>query len=138
MSPQAHNKDWRTTNTHNTARLAKWTLAWVITMAIANFGPQLIWQQDVITITAIASNFIIGIGMILANRRQLLGLDELQQKIQLNAMGLSLGVGLIVGLSYSNLDTTNLITGHAEISHVVIIMGLTYLVGIILGHRKYQ
>ena len=51
---------------------------------------------------------------------------------------MSLGVGLIVGLSYSNLDTTNLIAGHAEISHLVIIMGLTYLVGIILGHRKYQ
>jgi hypothetical protein len=60
---------------------------------------------------------MIGIGMILANRRLRLGLDELQQKIQLNAMGLSLGVGFIVGLSDSNLDITNLITGHADISH---------------------
>ncbi|MGI2113058.1 hypothetical protein ACRN9G_05585 [Shewanella frigidimarina] len=138
MSPLTHNKDWKNTNKHNTTRLATWTLAWVISMAVANFGPQFIWQQDLITIMAIGTNFMMGIGMILANRRQLLGLDELQQKIQLNAMGLSLGVGLIVGLSYSNLDTTNLIAGHAEISHLVIIMGLTYLVGIILGHRKYQ
>ncbi|MGI2224235.1 hypothetical protein [Shewanella frigidimarina] len=138
MSPLTHNKDWKNTNKHNTTRLAKWTLAWVISMAVANFGPQFIWQQDLITIMVIGTNFMMGIGMILANRRQLLGLDELQQKIQLNAMGLSLGVGLIVGLSYSNLDTTNLIAGHAEISHLVIIMGLTYLVGIILGHRKYQ
>jgi hypothetical protein len=60
---------------------------------------------------------MISIGMILANRRLRLGLDELQQKIQLNAMGLSLGVGFIVGLSDSNLDITNLITGHADISH---------------------
>tara|TARA_R110002124_G_scaffold213111_3_gene379262 strand:+ start:1606 stop:2022 length:417 start_codon:yes stop_codon:yes gene_type:complete len=138
MSPLTHNKDWKNTNKHNTTRLATWTLAWVISMAVANFGPQFIWQQDLITIMAIGTNLMMGIGMILANRRQLLGLDELQQKIQLNAMGLSLGVGLIVGLSYSNLDTTNLIAGHAEISHLVIIMGLTYLVGIILGHRKYQ
>lgn len=138
MSPLTHNKDWKNTNKHNTTRLATWTLAWVISMAVANFGPQFIWQQDLITIMAIGTNFMMGIGMILANRRQLLGLDELQQKIQLNAMGLSLGVGLIVGLSYSNLDTTNLIAGHAEISHLVTIMGLTYLVGIILGHRKYQ
>tara|TARA_R110002050_G_scaffold50261_4_gene116183 strand:+ start:169 stop:585 length:417 start_codon:yes stop_codon:yes gene_type:complete len=138
MSPLTHNKDWKNTNKHNTTRLATWTLAWVISMAVANFGPQFFWQQDLITIMAIGTNFMMGIGMILANRRQLLGLDELQQKIQLNAMGLSLGVGLIVGLSYSNLDTTNLIAGHAEISHLVIIMGLTYLVGIILGHRKYQ
>ncbi|WP_137225192.1 hypothetical protein [Shewanella sp. MEBiC00475] len=138
MSPLTRNQNWKNTNKHNTARLAKWTLAWLISMAIANFGPLFIWQQDALTIVAIGINFILGIGMILANRRQLLGLDELQQKIQLNAMGLSLGVGLIVGLSYSNLDTTNLITGRAEISHLVIIMGLTYLVGIILGHRKYQ
>ena len=138
MSPLTQNQDWKNTNKHNTTRLATWTLAWVISMAVANFGPQFIWQQDLITIMAIGTNFMMGIGMVLANRRQLLGLDELQQKIQLNAMGLSLGVGLIVGLSYSNLDTTNLIAGHAEISHLVIIMGLTYLVGIILGHRKYQ
>ncbi|AZG74720.1 hypothetical protein [Shewanella livingstonensis] len=138
MLPLTHNKDWKNTNKHNTTRLATWTLAWVLSMAVANFGPQFIWQQDLITIMAIGTNFMMGIGMILANRRQLLGLDELQQKIQLNAMGLSLGVGLIVGLSYSNLDSTNLIAGHAEISHLVIIMGLTYLVGIILGHRKYQ
>lgn len=138
MSSQSEPRDWKNANKQNTARLAKWTFAWVITMAIANFGPIYLWQQQAITALAIGINFIIGIGMIMANRRQLLGLDELQQKIQLHAMGLSLGVGLIVGLSYSNLDTTNLISGHAEISHLVIIMSLSYLVGIILGHRKYQ
>tara|TARA_R110002033_G_scaffold8677_20_gene29580 strand:+ start:99 stop:515 length:417 start_codon:yes stop_codon:yes gene_type:complete len=138
MSSQSDPQDWKNANKQNTARLAKWTFAWVITMAIANFGPIYLWQQQAITALAIGINFIIGIGMIMANRRQLLGLDELQQKIQLHAMGLSLGVGLIVGLSYSNLDTTNLISGHAEISHLVIIMSLSYLVGIILGHRKYQ
>tara|TARA_R110002051_G_scaffold124241_1_gene197389 strand:+ start:378 stop:794 length:417 start_codon:yes stop_codon:yes gene_type:complete len=138
MSSQSDPRDWKNANKQNTARLAKWTFAWVITMAIANFGPIYLWQQQAITALAIGINFMIGIGMIMANRRQLLGLDELQQKIQLHAMGLSLGVGLIVGLSYSNLDTTNLISGHAEISHLVIIMSLSYLVGIILGHRKYQ
>ncbi|MGE6569280.1 hypothetical protein ACQKE9_12100 [Shewanella vesiculosa] len=138
MSSQSDPRDWKNANKQNTARLAKWTFAWVITMAIANFGPIYLWQQQAITALAIGINFIIGIGMIMANRRQLLGLDELQQKIQLHAMGLSLGVGLIVGLSYSNLDTTNLISGHAEISHLVIIMSLSYLFGIILGHRKYQ
>ncbi|MBB1388999.1 hypothetical protein H5185_06095 [Shewanella sp. SG44-6] len=138
MSSQSDPRDWKNANKQNTARLAKWTFAWVITMAIANFGPIYLWQQQAITALAIGINFMIGIGMIMANRRQLLGLDELQQKIQLHAMGLSIGVGLIVGLSYSNLDTTNLISGHAEISHLVIIMSLSYLVGIILGHRKYQ
>ena len=79
-----------------------------------------------------------GVGMIIANRRHLKGLDEMQQKIQLEAMALSLGVGLIGGLAYSNLDVTNLIAFDAEISHLVILMALTYMVGIASGVRRYR
>ena len=87
---------------------------------------------------AIATNFVIGIGMIVANERHLQGLDEMHQKFQLEAMALSLGVGLIVGLSYSNLDITNIIAFDAEISHLVILMGLTYGMGVAFGLRKYR
>ncbi|WP_227006550.1 hypothetical protein [Shewanella donghaensis] len=131
--------DWKQCNSVNTKRLAKWTAAWVITLAITTFGPVFIWSQnDIITSVAIAVNFLVGIGMIIANKQHLASLDELQQKIQLSAMGLSLGVGLIVGISYSTLDTTGLINAHAEISHLVIVMSLTYMVGILLGNRKYR
>jgi hypothetical protein len=47
-------------------------------------------------------------------------------------------VGLVVGLSYSNLDVTDIIDFDAEISHLVIVMGLTYGLGVMLGLRKYQ
>ncbi|WP_434953036.1 hypothetical protein ACRWQL_08115 [Shewanella sp. HL-SH4] len=134
-----NNTDWKQCNQINTKRLAKWTAAWVLSLAFATFGAQFIWQQSQwITLTAIGVNFLIGIGMIIANKQHLADLDELQQKIQLNAMGLSLGMGLIIGISYSTLDTTGLIQAHAEISHLVIVMSLTYLIGIIMGNRKYQ
>ncbi|UCX06086.1 MULTISPECIES: hypothetical protein [Shewanella] len=133
------NTDWKQRNQINTKRLAKWTAAWVLSLALATFGAQFIWQQNQwMTATAIGLNFLIGIGMIIANKQHLADLDELQQKIQLNAMGLSLGMGLIIGISYSTLDTTGLIQAHAEISHLVIVMSLTYLMGIIMGNRKYQ
>jgi hypothetical protein len=80
----------------------------------------------------------VGVGMILANKRHLQGLDELHQKIQLDAMAISLGVGVVVGLGYSNLDVTNIISADAEISHLVILIALTYLAGIIIGNRKYR
>ena len=48
--------------------------------------------------------------MIVANKNHLRGLDEMQQKIQLEAMALALGVGLVAGLGYSTLSITNLIT----------------------------
>lgn len=138
MNPSKTN-DWAARNTKNVAVLAYWTLAWVLTMALATFGPRFIWQENTsLTLLAILINMAIGFGMILANKRHLKGLDELHQKIQLEAMGLSLGVGLVVGLSYSNLDVANIIATDAEISHLVILMGLTYLFGVIIGIRRYR
>lgn len=130
---------WAANTERNTVLLGYWTAAWVLTMAVANFGPEFVWQKNTsITIFAILVNLAIGFGMILANKRHLRGLDELHQKIQLEAMALSLGVALVVGLSYSNLDITNVIEFDAEISHVVIVMGLTYALGVMFGVRKYR
>lgn len=127
------------TTARNTVLLGYWTAAWLLTMALANFGPRLLWDSnDWLTGLAILLNLAIGVGVILTNKRHLQGLDELQRKIQLEAMALSLGVGLIFGLGYSNLDVTNLIAADAEISHLIILMALTYLFGIFLGHRKYR
>jgi hypothetical protein len=130
---------WPATVRTHTRRLGFWTAAWVATMAVANFGPEFVWGEvDWITALVIAANLAIGAGMVLANIRHLKSLDEMHQKIQLEAMGLSLGVGLVVGLAYSNLDVTGLIGFHAQISHLVMLMGLTYLVGIAAGLRKYR
>ena len=108
-------------------------------MAVAAFGPKFIWDfNSTISILAILVNTGLGIGMILANKRHLNGLDEMQRKIQLEAMALSLGVGVVGGLSYSMLDVTNVISYDAEISHLVILIGLTYLAGTITGHFRYR
>jgi len=40
--------------------------------------------------------------------------------------------------SLTSLDTTNVIPFDAEISHLVILMSLTYVFGIYAGNRKYQ
>jgi len=131
--------NWAANNTKNTLALGYWTGAWVLTQALAVFGPQYIWQSNqLLTSLALLVNLSMGVGMIMANRRYLNGLDELQRKIQMEAMALCLGVGLVAGLGYSTLDVTNLIPMDAEISHLVILMGLTYLAGILLGHRKYR
>jgi len=131
--------DWAAMTEKNTLILGLWTAAWVLTMAIANFGPRFIWDSNVtLTIVAILVNLAVGLGMILANKRHLKGLDEMHQKIQLEAMALSLGVGLVVGLAYSNLDLTNIITTDAEISHLVILMSLVYAAGVFAGVRKYR
>jgi hypothetical protein len=130
---------WHTNVRRQTVKLAYWTLAWLITMAIATFGPQFAWAEgSPLTAVAIVINLLTGIGLIWANKEHLKSLDELQQRIHLEAMGITLGVGLVFGLAYSNLDVSNVISTDAEISHVVILMGLTYLASVFMGTRKYQ
>lgn len=121
-----------------TRKLAVWTTAWVVTMALASFGPTLLWDgQTVISAAAIALSTLVGIGMIVANKNHLMSLDELEQRIHLEAMGIALGVALVAGLSYSNLDIANVIPFDAEIGHLVILVGLTYLASVGFLKRKY-
>ena len=131
--------DWAASNKRNVVVLGYWTLAWVLSTALAVFGPKLIWDfQTTLTILGVLLNLGIGFGMILANKRHLQGLDEMHRKIFLDAGALSLGVGLVCGLSYDVLEDIRLITFEPEIAHLVILMCLTFLVGMISGHRKYQ
>jgi len=126
-------------NRKNTSRLRNWTLAWLVTSALAVFGPKLIWDFDsLLTILGVIINLAVGFGMIWANKQHLRGLDELQQKIFLEAGALSLGVGLVCGLAYAVLEDIRLINFEPEIAHVVILMCLTFLAGMVNGHRKYR
>ena len=130
---------WRSNVRQQTRHLAYWTLAWLVSMAVASFGPTLLWpSKPALTLIAIGINVLIGFGMIRANINHLQSLDELQRKISLEAMGLALGVALVLGLAYSNLDIANIISFDAEISHLVIVTALTYLAAMIRGNRKYQ
>lgn len=130
---------YQATNGKNTTNLRNWTAAWLITMAIASFAPRFLWDfNTALTIIGILVHLATGIGMLMSNRRYLLDLDEMQQRILLNAMALTLGVGLIVGLSYELLEDIKLISYEPEISHLILIMVLTYLITTIVGHRKYQ
>jgi hypothetical protein len=53
-------------------------------------------------------------------------------------MGLTLGLAVVVGLSYSLLDTTNLILVDAEISNLVLFIGVTYIISTVLNTKKYR
>jgi len=130
---------WQANQIKDTFRLGYWAAAWVVTMAAAKFGPELLWQSnELISGLAILINLGVGVGMILANKRHLEGLDEMQQKINLEAMGLTLGVGLVVGLGYSGMNVNNLIAFDDEILPLTILMSLTYILGIFAGHWKYR
>jgi hypothetical protein len=138
-SSESRPESWAAKNSRNNVVLAYWTAAWVLSMAVATFGPKLVWDYNpLLTVTAVVVNLVVGFAMIMANRRYLLGLDEMQQKIFLEAGAISLGVGLVCGLGYELLENVKLISFQPEISHLVLLMCLAFLAGLIAGHRKYQ
>ncbi len=130
---------WSLEIKRNTKLMALWTTLWTGSMAIATFGPKFIWDEDVVfSVLAISVNALLGIGMILMNIKHLNTLDDLQKKIQLDAMGIALGAGIVGGLSYSLLDITNVIAQDAEIGFLVIFISLTYLAGLLIGQKRYK
>ncbi len=122
-----------------TLQLAVWTWSWVATLALATFGPKFIWNESSpLTVVAIVLNLFNGAVMIWANRNLFNHYDELERKLHLEAMALTLGLTLITGLSFSLLDQTNLIAFDAEISFLVIFMGITYMIALLVNRRRYQ
>lgn len=123
---------------HYTVKLALWTWSWVATLAMATFGPKFIWDDHVfLTVFAILVNLGNGILMILANKNLFNSLDELQRKIQLEALGITLGLAVIAGLSFSLLDQTNIIPFDAEIGFLVGFIGITYMVALLINRKRY-
>jgi hypothetical protein len=118
--------------------LATWTFTWVITMAIASFGPKYIWDHHTfLTPFAIVVNFVNGLLMIIANRDLFNHFDELERKIHLEATGFTLVLSVVAGLSYSLLDTTDLIPFDASIAILVMFMSITNLLAVIINSRRF-
>lgn len=129
----------QTTRKQQLKNLAAWTFSWVLSTALVVFGAEFIWDGNVwITMAALAVNVLVGIGMILSNRRLLENCDELEKKIQLESMGLTLGLTLVVGIAFSMMDATNLIPFDAEIAFLVMFMGICYMLAIWFNNRRYR
>lgn len=135
---EVDSRAWTERTRRDLLRLASWTGAWVISTALAAFGPAWVWEAQELTLFAILFNLAIGLGMIWANVRHLNALDEMMRRIQLEAMALALGIGVVGGLSYSLLDSTDLIAGDAEIGFLILLIGVTYLFSAIAGVWKYR
>ena len=140
MNDVKHNETTCTQhNNINTRQLVLWTLAWLASTALLRFGAEYIWDyQPAYSISALVTHLALGFAMIVANVKHLSKLDELQRKITMDAMGITLGVGLIAGIAYEQLEDIKLISFEPEISHLIMLMSFTYIITIFVGNRKYQ
>jgi hypothetical protein len=120
-------------------KLFLWTVAWLLTMALLGEGPEIFWTgQRWLTLAVAAANLAVGIGMALACVHHLRDLDDLHRKVLLEAMGIALGMGVIVGLPYTLLEGHDAAPFDANIGHLVILMSLTSIASVWHGLRRYR
>jgi len=123
----------------NILRLFWWNGAWVAATALMAFGPKFLWSRALlVTLLAVGLDVAVGIGVILANKKYIAELDELQRKVYLNALAITVGVAVIVGIPFSVMDTYHVIPFKADIAHLVILMGLTFGVSVAYGSWRYR
>jgi hypothetical protein len=139
MSQLQPPESYRSRTRANVMRLFLWNAAWGVATALMAFGPKFLWNKaSVFTLLAVGLDIAVGVGMILANKKYLAELDELQRKVQLNAMGITLGVGLIAGVPFSVMDAYHMIPFHADIASLLILMSVTFLVSNLYGTWRYR
>jgi predicted membrane channel-forming protein YqfA (hemolysin III family) len=130
---------WASRQIRTTLGLAAWTAAWVASLALAAFGPEVLWNnQPAPTLLAIAFSVVVGVGMLFANKRYLRSLDELQRTIQLQVMAWTLGAGLVGGVAWTLFARHDLVGFEAEIGHLVAFMGVVYLAGSVAGSLRHR
>ncbi len=121
------------------AGLTIWTLAWAATLALARYGPTHLWDsQPVASWAAVAVNLAAGVGWIFAHARYLRGIDELQRKIMLDALAVTLGVGWVGGFAYIVADNAGLIAYDASIAVFTMLLAVVYMIAIGVGHFRYR
>lgn len=125
--------------TRHTVQLAIATLAWVLTLAIARFGPELVWDGGVVPgWIAIGANLVAGAIWILVHIRYLRAVGELQRKVLLDASGLALGVGLVGGCALAAANSAGLIGIEVDLSLFIIMISVVYLVATAIGNLRYR
>ena len=123
----------------NVIRLFRWNGAWGAATALMAFGPKLLWNRTLVfTLLAVGLDVAVGVGMILANKNYLAELDDLQRKVQLNSMGITLAVAVVAGVPFSVMDAYHVIPFHADIAYLLILMSLTFAVSNLYGTRRYR
>ncbi|MGW0804084.1 hypothetical protein [Nonomuraea sp. NPDC002799] len=123
-----------------TARLVLWTLVWLVTLALARFGPELLWdsRQPVASWAAVAVNLVAGIGWIVAYGRFIRGQDELQRKILQDALAVTLGVGWVGGFAYVVADNAGLVVYDVDTAVLPALLGAAYVIAFFVGKIRYR
>jgi hypothetical protein len=127
------------TSIRTTIALAVSTFAWVATVALAQFGPE-IWGEELQAASwaAVGLNLLAGAAWIVVFTRYIRGLDDLERKLMLDALGVALGVGWVVGFAYVVANSAGLLELESAVGLVAALVGIVFLVAYFAGKVRYR
>ncbi len=124
--------------TRSTIRLFGWILVWVGTLILVDKAVLYGWYtSDFISVLGIVINAGMGLGVIVTFLRFLREIDEMQRKIQLDSLALSMGIGFVGSFSYTLLVTTGFVAD-PEVRDIILLMAGTYMASLIVGQFRYR
>ncbi|MAV04145.1 MAG: hypothetical protein CMC31_00580 [Flavobacteriaceae bacterium] len=115
-----------------------WTFAWVASIAFLTGGVNSLWDSLLITKIGLLINLAIGIGMIIANKNLFKTYDELQKKIQFEAMAVTLGLVVVVGLVYEISFDFGVINKEPEFEYLMLFISFSYVASNIINAKRYS
>jgi len=115
-----------------------WVLAWVVSTAVLSAGVNNLWDSLLLTKIGLFINFALGVGMIIANKNLFNYYDELQKKIHFEAMALTLGLTVVVGLVYEISFDFGVISSEPEFEYLVFFICFSYMSSIVINSLRYK
>lgn len=125
----------------NARNVMLWGIFWTVSIVSIDSISEYEWYGSLtVVIAACVLHTGLGVGMIKAYKKFLRELDEMERKIQLDSLAMSVGITVISFTSFTSLT----ILARAEIiepvgaDNLIMIMMLTYSIGLIIGRVRYQ
>ena len=115
-----------------------WVLAWVVSTAVLSAGVNNLWDSLLLTKIGLFINLALGVGMIIANKNLFNYYDELQKKIHFEAMALTLGLTVVVGLVYEISFDFGVISSEPEFEYLVFFICFSYMTSIIVNSLRFK
>ena len=118
--------------------LLGWTLAWVVSLAFLTGAENTLWNDLIYTKIGLLINLVIGIVMIVAHKNLFKTYDELQKKIQFEAMAITLGLVVVVGLTYEVSFDFGVIDKEPEFEYLMLFICFSYVASTIISAIRYK
>jgi hypothetical protein len=121
----------------NQLRVILWSFVWALSFVAVTLGVKKAWWPFGPTLAGGIGTSLFGIATVLAYRRFLQETDELRRKIEVEALSLAFGVGVVGGMTYWLLTVMGAVPAK-DFLYVFLVMILAHPVGVLIGRRRYS